>query len=140
MIISINQAQPGRILIMSGLFLFLFSSNFLDSQQLTRDELYSELRALQQNDKPLSIAMIKDNRLLIKPFVDGLIKESISAELKGNSTEAKRLQVMSANAANYFENTFGERSLSIAVNYLTIWSKDQMEIKLTADSLYTVGT
>ncbi len=47
---------------------------------------------------------------------------------------------MSANAAKYFENTFGEKSLSIAVNYLTIWTKEQKEKKLVADSLYTFGT
>ena len=74
-----------------------------------------------------SLSLIKDNRLLIKPFVDALIKESITAELKGKTDEAAKLQAMSANAAKYFENTFGEKSLSIAVNYLTIWTKEQKE-------------
>ncbi len=83
--------------------LFLFSSNVLDAQQLSRDELNSELRkALEQNDEARSMALIKDNRLLIKPFVDGLIKESITAELKGKTGEAAKLQAMSANAAKIF--------------------------------------
>ena len=37
-------------------------------------------------------------------------------------------------------NIFNERSLRIAVNYLTIWSKEQKRNKLIADSLYAVGT
>jgi len=130
-----------RTYLLAGLFLFLFGSNVLDSQQLTRDELNSELKkALQQNNEPISNALIKDNRLLIKPFVDGLIKESITSELKGKASEAKELQVISANAAKYFENTFGEKSLSIAVNYLTVWTKEQKEKKLIADSMYALGT
>jgi CHAT domain-containing protein/Tfp pilus assembly protein PilF len=132
--------QPGRLIILSGLFLFLLSYNVLDAQQLSRDELNSELRkALEQNDESRSVALIKDNRLLVKPFVDGLIKESITAELKGKTGEAAKLKVMSANAAKYFESAFGEKSLSIAVNYLTIWTKDQKEKKLAADSLYAIG-
>jgi len=127
-------------LILFGMILFSFSSNFLNAQQLSRDELNSELKkALQQNDEPRSNALIKDNRLQIKPFVDGLIKESIIAELKGKTGESAKLHGMSADAAKYFESAFGEKSLSIAVNYLTIWTKDQKEKKLAADSLYAIG-
>ena len=86
------------------------------------------------------MALIKDNRLLIKPFVDGLIKECITTELMGKTEEASKLQAMSVIAAKYFENSFGEKSLSIAVNYLTVWTKEQKEKKLVADSLYALGT
>jgi len=126
------------------LFSLLFFPRYAGAQgtfQLTKEQLDSELRkALQQNDDARCYDLIKNQRLLIKPFVDGLIKESIKLELEGKETEAKKLHSMSENAAKSFENNFGEKSLSIAVNYLTIWSKDQLEIKLTADSLYAVGT
>jgi len=131
--------QSGIKFILLGLF--LFSSNNLDAQQLSRDELNSELRkALEQTDGTRSLSLIKDNRLLIKPFVDALIKESITTELKGKTDEAAKLQAMSVNASKYFENSFGEKSLSIAVNYLTVWTEEQKKQKLVADSLYTSGT
>jgi len=133
--------QYGIKYILLGLFLFLFCSNVLDAQQLSRDELNTELRkSLEQNDESRSVALINDNRLLIKPFVDGLVKECITAELKGKVIEAKKLKAMSEKTAKEFENIFGEKSLGIAVNYLTIWTKEQKEKKLVADSLYALGT
>jgi CHAT domain-containing protein/Tfp pilus assembly protein PilF len=139
----IKPIRPGW-LILAGLFLFLLFAQVAKAQetrQLTRDELNAELRkALLQNDEQLSIAIIKDNRLLIKPFVDALIKECINDELKGKKIESAQVKMMSEKTAKYFENSFGEKSLSIAVNYLTVWSKDQKGKKLIADSLYALGT
>jgi len=43
-------------------------------------------------------------------------------------------------AAKDFERIYGEKSLTVAVNYLTIWSTEQKKMKLTADSLYALGT
>jgi CHAT domain-containing protein/Tfp pilus assembly protein PilF len=136
--------RPERILILSGLFLFFIfctANNAQVSGQLSRDQLNSELRkSLEQNDVAGIVALIKENRLLIKPFVDGLIKESITAELRGNTKEAAKLKTLGEKAAENFENTFGEKSLSIAVKYLTVWNKDQKKSKLVADSLYALGT
>lgn len=137
-------AQPGRIFILSGLFLFLLNAramNAQESRQLTRDELNTELRkALLQNDEQQSFSIIKGNRLLIKPFVDALVTESITNELKGKLAESKQLNTIAGKTAETFYKIFNERSLLIAVNYLTIWTKEQKEKKLVADSLYAVGT
>ena len=139
-----KQAQLGKIFILAGLFFFLFLFQVVNAQetrQLTRDELNAELRtALQQNDEARSIELIKSHRLMIKPFADALIKESITNELKGRTKESAQARMISEKTAKIFENIFGEKSLSIAVNYLTMWSKDQKEKKLLADSLYAVGT
>jgi len=140
----IKPAQPGRIIFLSGLFLFLLCFqviNAQESRQLTRDELNAQLReVLLQNDETQSIELIRNHRLFIKPFVDGLVKESISKELKGRASESAQARMLSEKTAKYFENLFGERSLSIGVNYLTVWSKDEKEKKLLADSLYALGT
>jgi CHAT domain-containing protein/tetratricopeptide (TPR) repeat protein len=143
MIRMMKPAQPGRI-ILAGLFLFLLfprDVNAQESRQLTRDELNTELRtALLQNNEVLISELIKNHRLFIKPFVDGLISETISNELKGNLAESKQLSSITGKTAEVFNKIFNEKSLLIAVNYLTIWSKNQKGKKLVADSLYAVGT
>jgi len=136
--------QPAKILILSGLFLFLFLShaaNSQESRQLTQIELNTELRtALEQNNEARIVELIKNHRLFIKPFVDELVKESISMELKGKLDEAEQLNRMAAKTAEVFNRIFNEKSLLIAVNYLKIWSKGQKGQKLVADSLYAAGT
>ncbi len=144
MIIKTKPAQPAKIAILSGLFLFLSLSQVANSQesiQLTQNELNKELRtALEQNDEARIVELIKNHRLYIKPFVDELVKESISMELKGKLDEAEQLNRMAAKTAEVFNRIFNEKSLVIAVNYLKIWSKEQKGQKLVADSLYAAGT
>jgi CHAT domain-containing protein/Tfp pilus assembly protein PilF len=144
MIRKIKPAQPGRVVILAGLLLFLLLTRVINARelrQLTKDELNTELRkALLQNEEQQSFSIIKGNRLLIKPFVDALITESISRELKGKLAESKQLSTIAGKTAETFYKIFNERSLLIAVNYLTIWTKDQKEKKLIADSLYAIGT
>ncbi len=93
-----------------------------------------------ENNEAQASLFINDYRLFVKPFVDALIKESISKELKGKLVESKQLASIAGKTAEIFKIAFGERSLTIAVNYLTIWSKEQKEKKLLADSLYAFGT
>ncbi len=130
-----------NLLLLFSLLLFPLVLNAQETRQLSRDELNTELRkALLLNDESQSTAIIKGNRLLIKPFVDALITESIISERKGMVGESKQLISIAGKAAELFSNVFSERSLLIGVNYLTIWSKEQKEKKLTADSLYAIGT
>jgi len=140
----IKPAQPGRIIILSGLFCFLVCFNILNAQesrQLTQNELNAELRtALEQNNEARIVELIKNHRLYIKPFVDALVKESIQLELKGKLEEAEKINIMASKAAVIFNEIFDEKSLVIAVSYLTTWSKEQKKKKLVADSLYAVGT
>ncbi|MFH0841466.1 MAG: CHAT domain-containing tetratricopeptide repeat protein [Bacteroidota bacterium] len=81
-----------------------------------------------------------NNRLLVKPFVDGLIRECIEKELKGWGVEYQGMRSILEKTAGSFDNIFREKSLLIAVNYLTVWSEDQKREKITADSLYALGT
>jgi len=60
--------------------------------------------------------------------------------LKGKLVESKHLASIAGKTAEIFNNAFGEKSLTIAVNYLTVWTKEQKEKKLIADSLYALGT
>ena len=128
------------------LLLVLFFSIFQviktqESQQLTREEFNSELRkAFTQNNEQQAFTLIQSHRLFVKPFIDGLIREVIIYELKGRTKESERFRSVASGAAAGFEKIFGEKSLSIAVNYLTIWSKEQKASKLVADSLYSEGT
>ncbi len=142
-----KSAQPGRNIILSGLFLFIFCSiqfKKSDAQvasQLTAGEFNTELRqALLENNEGQITSYISGHRLFVKPFVDALIKECISKELKGSLVESRQLASIAGKTAEIFNRTFGERSLIIAVNYLTIWTKEQKEKKLLADSLYAIGT
>jgi CHAT domain-containing protein/Tfp pilus assembly protein PilF/uncharacterized protein YaaR (DUF327 family) len=143
MIQRIKSAHPGRMIILSGLFIFLLFSQVIngqESRQLTQNELNAELRtALEQNDEARTIELIKNHRLFIKPFVDALVQESIRMELKGKLEESEKLNRMASKAAETFNRIFYEKSLVIGVNYLTMWSKEQKRMKLMADSLYSAG-
>jgi len=144
MIKIIKLTQPGRIIILSGLFCFLVCLNVLNAQEsgrLTQNELNAELRtALEQNNEARIVELIKNHRLYIKPFVDALVKESIQLELKWKLKEAEKINIMASKTAVVFNEIFNEKSLLIGVNYLPIWSKDEKRMKLMADSLYAAGT
>jgi CHAT domain-containing protein/Tfp pilus assembly protein PilF len=145
MAIRINLMKPYRMIFILLGFLCIISSTpgiaSQQSQQLTQDEFSKELsKAYIQNDDQLIISLISDHRLFVKPFINGLISESISKELNGKTTESKQTLEMAEKAAASFENIFGEKSLTIAVNYLKTWSKEQKGKKMVADSLYALGT
>ena len=124
-----------------SILLFPLSINAQEMRSFNRDELNVELRsALEQNDDARCIELIKNHRLFIKPFIDALNTESIRKELSGNLEESEKSNKMAVKTAELFNNIFNEKSLLFAVNYLTIWSKEQKGIKLTADSLYAAGT
>lgn len=144
MTIRIKQNQPGKVkLILFFLIILICHTYRIHAQdpQLSQDEFNSELRSsLSANNDQKSLLLIKNNRLFVKPFVDGLIQESIYGELKGNVADSKKISIMAEKAAEIFENTFREESLSIAVGYLASWSTEQKRLKLEADSLYALGT
>ena len=132
-------------IILSGFLFLSLPFHFVFSQparqQLLSNEFMSELRkALLADDQRSAELLIKDHRLFVKPFVNDLITECIYNEIKGKTKEAYQVQLTAQKAAKIFESIFGEKSLSIGVNYLTVWSKEQKKTKLIADSLYLLGT
>jgi len=140
----VKPSKIERIIILFSLFLYLFACELCNAQEinvLTPAVFNSELRqVLLKNDVNRACEIIKNNRLLTKPFVNELITESIRSELKGESIEAHQLRTVCEKAAKYFEDIFGEKSLAIGVDYITKWSLAQKKMKLEADSLYDLGT
>lgn len=137
--------KSNGIISIASLFIFFFSANPVtaspQSQQLTQTEFSEVLRkAYIQNNDQLFDSMIKDHRLIVKPLVNDLITESIRNELKGKTAESKQAQGIAKQVATSFEKIFGEKSLTVAVSYLTFWTKEEKEKKLVADSLYALGT
>ena len=130
--------------ILSGLLIILSSTPGLSSpqsQQITQSDFSKELsNAYIQNDDQLAVSLIKDNRLFVKPFVNDIITEIIRKELKGKTLESGKVKKIAEKTATTFQNIFSEKNLSIAVNYLKSWTKEQKEKKLFADSLYALGT
>jgi CHAT domain-containing protein/Tfp pilus assembly protein PilF len=142
---SITAKKSNGIIYIPSLFIFILFSTLVSAfpqlQQLTQSEFSQELsRAFIQNNDRRADSLIKNHRLFVKPFVNDVIKESIKKELKRKTTESGQAKVIAEKTAVSFENIFGEKSLTIAVNYLTSWTKEQKEKKLLADSLYSVGT
>jgi CHAT domain-containing protein/Tfp pilus assembly protein PilF len=136
---------PDGIIIILLEFLFFILCGpvfaFQQSQKLTQAGFSEELRkAYIKNDEQQAASLIKDNRFFVKLFINDLISESISKELKGKTAESGQVKIIAEKTAASFEKIFGEKSLTIAVNYLTEWSKEQKVKKLAADSLYAAGT
>jgi len=136
--------SDGRISILL-LFIFILTSNLViaspQSQQLTQAQFSEELgKAYIQNNDQLADSLIKGHRLFVKPFVNDLVTESISKELKRKTSESKQELGIAEKASTTFENIFGEKSLKTGVSYLTSWSREQKEKKLVADSVNAVAT
>ena len=110
-------------------------------QQLTQAEFSDELiRAYSGNDEELAISLIKEHRLIVKPVVNDLIKESLVKELKGNARDSQQAFQIAEKISTSFENIFGEKSLTVGISYPKTWSAGQKADKVLADSLYSVGT
>jgi CHAT domain-containing protein/Tfp pilus assembly protein PilF len=122
--------------------LLFFNDVALGQQkQLSQAEFNEALtKAYSANNEVEALSLIRDQRLFVKPAVNDLIKECLVKELKGKTKESQKSLQIAEKAATSFENIFAEKSLSIAVNYLSAWSREQKRIKLSADSLYSEGT
>lgn len=144
MTIRIKQSQSGKLKFLFFFLVILFCyANVLSAQesQLPADEFNSLLRkALAGNNDQQVRLLIKDNRLSVKSFLNDLLLQSIRDELKENLADSKNALLYAEKTASVFESTFGEKSLSIGVDYLKSWSEDEKRLKLEADSLYALGT
>lgn len=141
----ISTEKPGRIIpVLFWLFSGFVTSSLMASsmpQQLNQVGFNQELRkACIKNDDQQVISLIQAKRFFVKPFINDLIRECISKELNGNITESGQVKAIAEKVASAFEKIYGEKSLTFAVNYLTMWSKDQKKRKLIADSLFVLGT
>ena len=141
---KINKTRKrDRIISLFWVGLIILSPSLLalnPPQQLTQAGFSEELKkACIQNDVQLADSLIRANRFLVKPFINDLIQECIGMELNGKTAESKHLMTIAQKVASDFEDIFGEKSLGIAVNYLTKWSIDQKKTKFSADSIFSIG-
>lgn len=139
---KLNESH-GIISILCGLFLFLVPLSELNSQTgtLSREEFATSLvQAVNSGNQKLAESHIRENRLFVKPVVNDLLTSHIVNDLKGNQRLAQNYLTIAEKSAKIFEEIFGEKNLSIAVNYLTVWTKENKKTKLRADSLYSAGT
>ena len=86
----IKSEKPDGVLFILIVLLYSISSIPVlanqQSQQIPRDEIKQELRqAYLNNNNLLAVSLIRNNRLLIIPFVDVFIKEILVKELKGKA-------------------------------------------------------
>jgi CHAT domain-containing protein/Tfp pilus assembly protein PilF len=140
---KLNWSKNGRTILVSVLSSLISSvsmQGFQESLKFSPDKFKIELtNAYTSNNLHRADSIISFNRLLVKPYVDGVIRESIALELKGKSAESKKMKGIAEKTADSFEKIFGEKSLTIATKYLKEWSGEEKRRKLKADSLNTVA-
>lgn len=96
--------------------------------------------AYAQRDDATITSLVGNNRFVVKPVVDELLNNSITAELQKNDAEAQQARAVAAKLAETHRLLFSERSLVLATQYVAGWTKDQKLKKLSADSIYAAGT
>jgi CHAT domain-containing protein/tetratricopeptide (TPR) repeat protein len=143
-IFSVNPV-PARTGLKITLILFLAFSFFIAVAQQPKPPSAADFKkqmidALGQNNDDAAFALMESNRFMLKPFVEGLARDAIKDELKGNLKEYDEKKAILKKTAGDFESLFGEKSLSIAVGYLSAWNMEQKQKKLVADSIYAAGT
>ncbi len=98
------------------------------------------INACLDNNENLIHSLVSEHRLWVKPFVDKLASDYLHQKINGNKSASKQTREIATKISQIFQDTFGEKSLSIATNYLDLWSEDQIVKKLMADSLFDLGT
>lgn len=125
------------------LIIILFYSPLLAQQMstLSQEEFEQQLTtAIQNQNQQETEILIQQNRFKTKPFVDALLTQTIQAELDGDELTAGQKYQLVESIATDFQTIHQEKSLMIAVDYLSDWSVEHKNQKLIADSLYSAGT
>ncbi len=125
-------------------FVFIILSPCIFAQsspELSQDTFGKALIESCESDDWIEVeALVKGHRLWVKPVVETLINESIQCRLDRDKQGSLRKQEHAAGIAETFERIYGEKSLTIAVNYVNAWTDQQKKNKLVADSLNALGT
>lgn len=83
--------------------------------------------------------LVSEHRLWVKPAVNQLISEFIHRTMTGNRRMALSRKEAATLIAQTFQDTYGEKSLSIATAYLDSWSLEQMGKKAQADRIFGIA-
>jgi len=109
--------------------------------QEAKDIFQSELsEASLDKDSSRLQQLILDHRLWVKPVVNQLISDYIDRTMMGNRGSAQRNKEAATLIAASFQETYGEKSLSIGTGYLDSWTLEQMGKKAQADRIYGIAT
>jgi CHAT domain-containing protein len=85
-------------------------------------------------------SLISTNRLAVKPIVDNLLAQTIRSDPAGEAGEFRKQMEIARIIASSFLRTYGERSLSLGVEYVATWTPNERLTKLLADSLHALAT
>jgi hypothetical protein len=112
----ITKKKTNGIISILSLLIFILTSTLVkgspQSQQISQPEFSKELYgAYVQNNNQLADSLIKDHRLFVKPFVNDLITESISKELRGKTGESRLAKKIAEKTAESFEKSLERKAL-----------------------------
>lgn len=82
---------------------------------------------------------VESKRLEVKPVVVELVGSIAEAVRQGNDAEIGALREAIGLIAKTFEETYGERSLTILSERIGSWSMEDLVVKAAADSLMAAG-
>ena len=116
---------------------FTQAGNAQDPQDAFSEAL---ITACQEKNNPKVKELIEEHRLWVKPVVNQLISDYIDLTMAGNKSAAASLKDAARLIAQTFQETYGERSLSIGVGYLDGWSLQELGGKAQADEIYGIAT
>ncbi len=85
-------------------------------------------------------ALIAEHRLWVKPVVNQLIGDYIHRTMTGSKSRAVSLKDAATLISGAFEESYGEKSLSIATGYLDQWEMQDLGKKAQADRIYAIAT
>jgi hypothetical protein len=109
--------------------------------QETQDAFATNLIAAgQEKNNPKVKDLINEHRLWVKPVVNQLISDYIHRTMTGSSSRAASLKDAATLISHTFEDTYGEKSLSIATAYLDTWGMEQLGKKAQADRIFEIAT
>jgi CHAT domain-containing protein/Tfp pilus assembly protein PilF len=109
--------------------------------QEKQDLFQSELtEASQEKDSSKVLELISEHRLWVKPVVNQLISDYIHQTMAVRKARALSLKDAATLISQCFEETYGEKSLSIATAYLNSWTMEQLGKKAQADRIYGIAT
>jgi len=84
--------------------------------------------------------LVSEHRLWVKPVVNQLITEYIDRTMAEASKSARSRKEAATLIARIFQETYGEKSLSVATGYLDQWTLEQLGKKAQADRIYGIAT
>jgi CHAT domain-containing protein len=83
--------------------------------------------------------LINEHRLWVKPVLNQLISEFIQRTMTGNRAAAGSRKTAAVLIAQTFQDSYGEKNLSIATGYLDSWTMEQMGKKAQADRIFGIA-